>query len=410
MTYDLIVIGGGPAGMMAAGRAAELGARVLLLEKNKRLGIKLLTTGNGRCNLTNAISVRDLVKSFGENGKFLFSALSKFTPENVIDFFSERGVEIKIENNNRAFPASDKSIDILNVLIEYLKEAKVEIIYEAPVKVIEKKGNEISKLILVDGRKFFAKNYLITTGGLSYSTTGSTGDGYNWLKGFGHKIIKTYPALAPVNIKESFIEELEGVSLVETKFTWKKNEKVIDSRIGDAIFTGNGLSGPAIFASSGLVARNLPDITLVVDFIPEKNLTALDLMLQDLFSKNKNKQIKNVLADLLVERLVNQILKIAKIIPEMEINKISKNDRQTICQAIKNFSLEVSSVAGYHKAMLTTGGLDLSEVDPKTMRSKIIKNLLVAGEVLDLDGPTGGFNLQACWSTGRLAGENLFIK
>ncbi len=407
MIYDLIVIGGGPAGMMAAGRAAELGARVLLLEKNKHLGIKLLTTGNGRCNLTNTVSVRDLIKSFGENGKFLFSAFSKFTPDDVREFFSQWGVATKVENNNRVFPVSNKALDVLNALIKYLKKSKVEIIFEASVKKIEKKGNQISKLVLSDGREFFAKNYLIATGGLSYPATGSTGSGYPWLFSLGHKIIKTFPALTPVAIKEKFIKELEGVSLAGTKFVWKKEEKIIDSQIGEAIFTAGGLSGPAVFASSGLVAKNLPGINLILDFIPEKNLSELDLFLQEKFVKNKNKKIKNVLSEILVERLAMQVLKVAGIILETEINQITKAERQALCRTIKNFSLEVSSVAGYQKAMVTTGGLDLSEVDPKTMYSKIIKNLLVAGEVLDLDGPTGGFNLQLCWSTGRLAGESV---
>ena len=407
MIYDLIVIGGGPAGIMAAGRAAELGAKVLLLEKNKSLGIKLLTTGNGRCNLTNAVSVRELVASFGENGKFLFSAFSKFTPEDVMEFFAQQGVGTKIENNNRVFPKSDKSSDILKVLIGYLKKNKVEIIFKASVKKIIKKGNEISKISLVDGREFSAKNYLVATGGLSYSTTGSTGDGYQWLKSLGHKIIKTYPALVPIIVKEKFVKELEGLSLADVKFIWQKDKKILDNRIGEAIFTADGLSGPAIFAASGVVAKNLPGVELIIDLMPEKSLAELDLLLQEKFINQKNKQIKNVLAELLSGRLVEQILQTAKISPTTEINQITKIDRQKICFAIKNFDFEVSEVAGYNKAMLTTGGLDVKEVDPKTMRSKLIKNLFIAGEVLDLDGPTGGFNLQACWSTGHLAGDNI---
>lgn len=407
MIYDLIVIGGGPAGIMAAGRAAELGAKVLLLEKNKSLGIKLLTTGNGRCNLTNAVSVRELVASFGENGKFLFSAFSKFTPEDVMEFFAQQGVETKIENNNRVFPKSDKAVDILKALTNYLKKNKVEIIFEASVEKIIKKENEISKISLVNGREFSAKNYLITTGGLSYPTTGSTGDGYQWLKSLGHKIIKTYPALVPIIVKEKFVKELEGLSLADVKFIWQKDKKILDSRIGEAIFTANGLSGPAIFAASGVVAKNLPGVELIIDLMPEKSLAELDLLLQEKFINQKNKQIKNILVELLSGRLVEQILQIVKVVPIIEVNQITKIDRQKICFAIKNFGFEISSVAGYNKAMLTTGGLEVKEVDPKTMRSKLIKNLFIAGEVLDLDGPTGGFNLQSCWSTGRLVGENI---
>jgi predicted Rossmann fold flavoprotein len=407
MNYDLIVIGGGPSGMMAAGRAAELGARVLLLEKNKRLGIKLLTTGNGRCNLSNLTGVRDLVKSFGEKGKFLFSAFSKFSPEDVMDFFSQRGVELKVEKNNRVFPVSNKGVDILNVLIAYLKASGVEILFEAAVKSIKKNNQEISKVILTDGREFFAKNYLISTGGLSYPSTGSSGDAYIWLKNLGHQIIKTYPALVPVIVDEKFVKELEGVSLANAKFICSKNDKVINAQEGEAIFTANGLSGPAIFALSGTVARNLPNLKLSIDFIPEKKLIDLEKIIQEEFLKNKNKKIKNVLSLFLTERLVEQILKISNISLETEVNQITKINRQKICETIKNFSLNITRVDGYHKAMVTSGGLDLSEIDPKTMRSRIIKNLFVVGEVLNLDGPTGGFNLQLCWSTGKLAGENV---
>jgi len=403
--FDLIVIGGGPAGMMAAGRAGELGARVLLLEKNARPGVKLLSTGKERCNLTNAMPARDLIKAFGVNGKFLFSALAKFDSSDTMEFFKARGVPIKLEDNNRAFPVSNKATDILDVMIDYLKESKVEIETSSVVKKLIKKENRITKVILADGSEFTADNFLIATGGLSYPTTGSTGDGYAWLKSLGHTITKTYPALTPIIVKDKIIKELEGVSLSGVKFTVLKN-KVIDSRVGDAMITANGLSGPAIFALSSLVSRNLPGLKLNIDFLPNEKAEALDKRLQDIFAQNKNKQIKNVLATVLTARLVSVLLKTAKIKPELEINQLTKINRLAIIDQIKNFSLEISMVGGYDKAMLTTGGVALSEVDPKTMRSKIFSNLYLAGEILDLDGPTGGFNLQECWSTGRLAGES----
>ncbi|MCX6795554.1 MAG: NAD(P)/FAD-dependent oxidoreductase [Candidatus Falkowbacteria bacterium] len=409
MTYDLIVIGGGPAGMMAASRAAERGARVLLLEKNKRLGIKLLTTGHGRCNLTNLIGFREMIKAFGDQGKFLFSAFSQFTPEDTITFFRNLGIETKIEENNRVFPVSDRAIDVLQALMKYLNSGKAEIIFEAEVSKIIIEKDKISNIEIADGRKFFAENYLISTGGKSYPTTGSTGDGYGWLKDVGHKIIKTHPALTPVVVDNDTARELEGISLKDVKFIFKKDDQIIDSRLGDAIFTANGLSGPAIFAASGAVARALPGIQLIIDFFPGKSFDEIDVWLRDSFLKAKNKQIKNVLIELLPERLISKILVNAKIKLETEVNQITKIDRQIICHALKEFELKISDVVGYHKAMVTTGGVDLSEIDPKTMRSKIIKNLLVAGEVLNLDGPTGGFNLQLCWSTGRLAGDNIIL-
>lgn len=409
MFYDLIVIGGGPTGMMAAGRAAELGAQVLLLEKNKNLGIKLLSTGHSRCNLSNAVPIRELINSFGENGKFLFSAFSKFGPEEVINFFNERGLETKIEKNNRVFPKSDKSVDVLKTLATYLKENKVKIIFEANVKKITEKNQIISKVSLVDGREFSAKNYLIATGGLSYPTTGSTGDAYKWLKSLGHKIIKTYPALAPIIVREKFVKELEGLSLVDAEFTLKKDDKILNKKRGEAIFTADGLSGPVIFALSANAAKNLPEVELIIDLMPEKKLSELDQYWQEKFNFQQNKQIKNVLGEIFPSRLAEKILEIAGIDLTAKINQINKFERKKICAVIKNLNFKIIKVAGYDKAMLTTGGLDLKEVDQKTMSSKLIKNLLVAGEVLDLDGPTGGFNLQACWSTGRLAGESALI-
>ena len=405
MKYDLIVIGGGPAGMMAAGRAAELGGRVLLLEKNANLGIKLLITGKERCNLSNAISVRELVTNFGAAGKFLFSAFSRFDPEMTMDFFSERGVPLKIENNNRVFPVSNKSQDVLQALKKYLQEFSVEIITKAEVKNISQSGGQISGITLADGRKFSAQNYLIATGGLSYPGTGSSGDGYSWLKKLGHQLAPTYPALTPIICSDS-VEELEGLSLSGAKFTCLKNNKTLNSRTGEAIFTAKGLSGPAIFAISAQAARALPGAILQIDLFPEKSEEKITAELKELFQKNNNRQVKNVLAGIIPERLAIFVLQKAEIELTKEINQITKTERLAVIKFLKNFSLEIKSVEGYQKAMLTAGGLDLKEVDPKTMRSKVIKNLLVAGEVLDLDGPTGGFNLQCCWSTGRLAGES----
>ena len=406
MSYDLIVIGGGAAGLMAAGRAGECGARVLLLEKNERVGVKLLLTGKERCNLTNNISVREMVKAFGSQGKFLFSALSRFDSASAIDFFTQRGVKIKIEDNNRAFPVSDKARDILAVLLDYIRQSQVEVITGAAVKKIVKEDNLIKKVVLADGREFFAKNYLIATGGKSYPATGSTGEGYNWLAALGHKVVEPRPALAPIIVKNKFIKDLEGVSLVGVKFSWQKDERTIDSRTGEAVFTADGLSGPAILAASGLVARSLPNVKLSIDFFPDEDLPKLDLRLRNIFSANSNSQIKNALTGFLPPKLIPVLLKLVKIAPETRVNQIVKTERQAVLKLFKTFDLDIQKVDGFDKAMVTTGGVDLKEVDPRAMRSKIISNLFLAGEVLDLDGPTGGFNLQACWSVGRLAGES----
>jgi hypothetical protein len=347
-----------------------------------------------------------MVKAFGSPGKFLFSALSRFSPADTIDFFESRGVKIKIEGNQRAFPKSDKARDVLEALLDYLRQAKVAISTGATVKKIVHKNNLITKIILTDGRELSAKNYLLAVGGQSYPLTGSTGDGYGWLASLGHTIIKPLPALTPIIVKNKSVKELEGISLAEAKFTWKKNGKTIDGRIGEAIFTADGLSGPAILAASGLIARSLPGVKLIIDFFPAEDLAGLDSSLQKLFTANNNRQIKTALIGWLPPKLVAVLLRLAKISPEVKINRLTRGDRQTLVKLTKSFELEVEKVAGFDKAMLTAGGVDLKEVDSRTMRSKLIGNLFLAGEILDLDGPTGDFNLQACWSTGRLAGES----
>lgn len=406
MEYDLMVIGGGPAGLMAAGRAGELGARVLLLEKNETPGVKLLLTGKERCNLTHNCSAKEIVKAFSPKGKFLFSALSCFSPSDTIEFFESRGIKIKIEADDRAFPQSDKARDILEALLDYLKQSKVTLIGGAAVKKISQKDNLITRLVLADGRKFSAANYLLAAGGKSYPLTGSSGDGYGWLEKFGHTIVKPVPALTPLIIKNEFIKKLEGVSLAEARFTFKKENKIITTSLGEAIFTANGLSGPAIINVSGLIARHLPGIRLSIDFFPDQDLTALDASWQELFSASGNRQIGNIINHLLPAKLIAALLKLADIPPETKANQLRKNDRINLVRLAKNLEFAIDKVDGFDKAMLTSGGVDLKEIDPGTMRSKIIGNLFLAGEILDLNGPTGGYNLQECWSTGRLAGES----
>jgi hypothetical protein len=391
--------------MMAAGCAAKAGRKVLLLEKNKNLGVKLLATGKERCNLTNLIGAWEMVAAFGPQGKFLFSALSQFDAEAAIAFFENLGVRTKVENNNRVFPQSNKSQDVLAALRKYLKDNGVEIETDAAVRKIIAKNHTIEKVILQDGREFFADRFIIAVGGKSYPATGSAGDGYKWLKDLGHHIVKPLPALAPIAVKEKYVQDLEGLTISGAHFSvWKNNKKIVE-KTGDAIFTSNGLSGPAILAVSGAVSRNMPGVKMMIDFFPNENMQSLDLKLQNIFKETGQKQIKNVLDVFLPERLILTLLHLAKINIARKAAGISKMDRVAIERMMKEFVLEIVGVGDFDRAMLTTGGVDLKEVDSKTIRSKIMRNLFFAGEILDLDGPTGGFNLQMCWSTGVAAAE-----
>jgi predicted Rossmann fold flavoprotein len=407
MKYDVAIIGGGPAGMMAAIRAGELGARVILLEKTKRLGTKLLITGKGRCNITNQTdSDREMIEAFGKNGKFLFSALKKFGVADVIDFFESSGLKTKVERGNRVFPASDMSRDVLDVLIAALKKSKVEIKLDSAVKEIILKDNKIEKVLLFGGREIIADKYIIATGGKSYPGTGSTGDGYGWLDKVGHTITDLSPALVPIIIKEKIIAELEGLSLKNVEINLYQDGKKIDSRFGEAIFTANGMSGPIIIDMSGVVGRYLDNkLKLSIDFKPALDYPTLDLRLQKDFTEQNKKAFKNSLNDLLPQKMIPVIIELSGIDPEKKAGAITRDERKKILHLLKEFILTIKSLGGFDHAIITAGGVATNEVDPKTMQSKIVSNLFLAGEILDLHGPTGGFNLQECWSTGYAAGE-----
>ncbi len=407
MQYDEAVIGGGPAGMMAAGRAGELGARVVLLEKNNRPGIKLLMTGKGRCNITNKIEEpRMMAERYGKNGKFLLSLFHRFGTEDVISFFESRGVMTKVEKGNRVMTKNDRSQDVLDALLGYLKEGKVEMKFNSEVKEIIRKENRIEKIILADGEEIIADKFIVCTGGKSYPVTGSTGDGYAWAKNLGHTVTDLSPALTPVIVKEKIVKELEGLSLKDAEIGVYKNDKKIDSKSGDALFTGDGMSGPIVINMSKIIARELPGkVELRIDFMPELDLEALDRKIQKEFQEGNNKLFRNSLDGLLPQKLIPVIIRLSEIDPEKKVNLVTREERKGLLNFLKSFSFEVKGVMGFEKAMVTSGGISLNEVDPKTMRSKIIENLFFSGEVLDLDGPTGGYNLQICWSTGYAAGE-----
>jgi len=407
MKYDIAIIGGGSAGLMAAARAGELGAKVILVEKNPGLGVKLLLTGGGRCNLTNKIEdPRVFVARLGGNGKFLLAALYKFGVTETLDFFHSHGLKTKVENNNRVFPASNKAAAVLAVLLQELQKYQVAIRTSSPVKKIVSQDKKIVKIVLTSGQEILANNFILATGGKSYPQTGSSGDGYKWLAQMSHSIITPRPCLTPLLVGADFIKALEGLSIIEAKLNLYFGAKKIASTSGDVIFTATGLSGPAALDLSRLIdPEAIKDLQVEVDFLPQLEQSALDKKLQQVLTGG-TKQIKNSLEGLVIPKFKPILFKLSKINPDKKSNLISRQERLTLVKLLKNFKLKIKALAGFERAMITKGGADLTEIDPRTMHSKIISNLFICGELLDLAGPTGGYNLQICWSSGYLAGES----
>lgn len=406
--FDVAVIGGGPAGLLAAGTAAQSGAGVVLIEKNDRLGKKLLITGKGRCNLTNAVKDgRDFIKELGKNGPFLFSSLTAFGPHDVIDFFNRRGVKTKVERGGRVFPVSDNAADVLKALIGYINEGKVKLVKNAEILDLIKENNLLKKIKLPDG-EISANNFIFATGGLAYPQTGSTGDGFGFAQKLGHAVIKPEPALAPVMAKEKWVKELEGLSLKNIRINLWQNNKKMAERFGEALFTAEGLSGPIILDLSQEIGRLLKigPVELKINFKPALDYPTLDKRIQKDLAANKNKAFKNSLDELLPQKLIPVMIKLSGIEKNKKAGQLTRAERAKLAKLLTELKLNVADLAGFDKAIVTAGGIDLKEIDPKTMRSKIIPNLYFAGEIIDLNGPTGGFNLQICFSTGFVAGRS----
>ena len=398
--------------MMAAICAAEKGAKVVLLEKNNRLGIKLLITGKGRCNITNAeTEVKKFIRQFGKNGKFLMNSLYRFGVKETVEFFNKNNLQTKVERGGRVFPKSDKASDVLQLLLNMLEKNNVTVYTECYVKDFVVRDNCIEKVV-TDTGDIKASDYLIATGGLSYPKTGSTGTGYIWAEKLGHKIIEPKPALTPIIVKERWIGELEGLSLKNVSVLVYQNNKKYDERFGEALFTGNGLSGPIVLDLSKTVGELLENgsVQLYIDFKPALDHEKLDKRLLRDLDKFGKKSMKNLLSELLPKKLIPVMLRLTEIDSEKQANSISKEERKKLRMYLKQFPLTADSLVGFSKAIITAGGIDLKEIDPKTMCSKKINNLYFAGEILDLDGPTGGYNLQICWSTGFIAGVSILKK
>lgn len=408
----VIVVGGGAAGMFAAIAAAKNGHQVTLYEKNEKLGKKIFITGKGRCNITNAADMEELFDAVVTNSKFLYSSFYGYTNQNVIDFFEDAGVPVKIERGNRVFPISDHSSDVIRALEREMKKVGVKVCLNTEVKSVEAEKGKFNKVVLKDTTIQAADACIVATGGLSYRSTGSTGDGFRFAENVGHKVTQCFPSLVPMETKEPWICELQGLSLrnVEAKILDGKKELYKD--FGEMLFTHFGVSGPLIISASSYVGKKFMDkngqkkeLTLEIDLKPALTEEQLDQRVLRDFEENHNRQFKNAITKLFPTKLIPVMLELGGIDPEKKVNSIEKEERKQFVHLIKHFRMTLTGLRGYLEAIITKGGVNVKEIDPGTMESKFVKGLYFAGEVLDLDALTGGFNLQIAWSTGYAAGN-----
>ena len=425
----VIVIGGGPAGMMAAITAAESGDKVILIEKMESLGRKLLITGKGRCNITSSVDMNEFIKNTPGNGMFLYSAFSNFTNLDIIEFLKGEGLEVKEERGNRIFPVTDKSLDVLKCFTARLKELKVEIKLHTKVKEIvterdiksefDNNGeeNRVIGIITENGEKIEAEKIILATGGKSYPYTGSTGDGYEIAEKCGHTVTKIKPSLVPLETYDKkMCKELQGLSLrnVEIEIKDLEKNKIIYNDFGEMIFTHFGVSGPTILSSSAHLVRykNIDElfkkqkIVLKIDLKPALSEEKLDERILRDFEAYKNKQFKNSLDKLLPQKLIPIIIEKSQINPDKKVNEITKEERKKLVETFKKFEVIIKEFRPIEEAIVTSGGINIKEINPKTMESKKVKGLYFAGEIIDVDSYTGGFNLQIAYSTGYTAGRN----
>jgi predicted Rossmann fold flavoprotein len=406
--WDIIVIGGGPAGMMAAGRAAELGKSVLLLEKNQKLGKKLLITGGGRCNVTNnKPEMKVLVSSYRDKPKALFSVFSQYSVNETLDFFHNRGLETKVEAEDRVFPITDKAESVWQVLLDYITETGVEIRHNLAVSGIVKNETEDLFEIKVNNEVLKSKSCIVATGGKSRPETGSTGEGFEWLKKLGHKIIDKNLALVPVSLNDKWTKQLSGFSLIDIKVSVFQDGIKHGSRTGKMLFTHFGVSGPAVLNLSSTIGEllNYGSVNLEVDLVPDLDQSQFKDELYRLMEAESNKKIKNTLRNLIPGKLVLPVLELAKVNPEKFNNIVNKEERKSLIKIIKGIPLSVKSLLGANKAIVSSGGVEIDEVNFQTMESKIVENLYLVGDVLNIDRPSGGYSLQICWSSRYVKGR-----
>lgn len=406
----VVIIGGGAAGMAAAIGAVQSGHQAVIYEKNEKLGKKIYITGKGRCNVTNACDTEELFTHMVRNGKFLYSAIYGFTNFDMMALLEECGCPLKIERGNRVFPVSDKSSDVIFALERKLRREGVEIHLNEPVRELILSDGRCLGVVLEKGRRQIPSDAVIlATGGLSYAATGSTGDGYAFAKAAGHTVTPLSPALVPFICEEQDVKDLQGLSLRNIEVTIKEDKKVIWKEFGEMLFTHFGVSGPVVLSASSFAAgviKKTP-LTMDIDLKPALSVEQLDARILRDFEEAKNKQFKNSLTHLYPSKLIPVIIARSGIDPEKKVNEITVKERQCLIQATKAFRVTLTGLRGFGEAIITQGGVQVKEVNPSTMESKKTPGLFFAGEVLDLDGVTGGFNLQIAWSTGMLAGRSI---
>ncbi|HBX22918.1 MAG TPA: NAD(P)/FAD-dependent oxidoreductase [Desulfotomaculum sp.] len=406
MNYDLIVVGGGPAGILGAATAAAKGLQVVLLEKNEKLGKKLFITGKGRCNVTNYGDIDDYLNNITTNKKFLYSTLKSFTSQQLIALLELMGVKTKVERGNRVFPQTDKSSDVIKALQKHLEINKVEIRLNTAVKSVFTRENRVKGVTLSNGKSIQAEKVLIATGGMSYQQTGSTGDGYQMARQLGHSLVEPRPALIPLVTREPWVKDLQGLSLKNVSVKAIINNKIKAEQFGEMLFTHFGVSGPIILSISSYLKPFKAPVKLAIDLKPALSDEQLDARLQRDFDKYWGKHLKNSLDDLLPQRLIPIVLAQSGLDIHKQVNQVSKIERGLLVQALKNLGLTVTGTRPLNEAIITSGGINVKEINPSTLESKIVKGLYFAGEVIDVDALTGGYNLQIAFSTGFLSGHS----
>ncbi len=411
--YDVIVIGGGPSGIMAAGRAGELGKRVLVLEKNAQLGEKLKISGGGRCNITNAEEdTRLFLKHYKSAEQFLYSAFSQFSNKDTFTFFENLGLPLVVQARKRAFPHTEKSIDVFRAMERYMAKGKVTIMTNSEVSRIHHEDNRITG-VSVGKTLYTATSYVLATGGLSHQETGSTGDGFNWLKALGHTVADPTPTIVPLAVKEPWVKSLSGTSLSFMKITFfveeGKQKKKAFSKTGKLLFTHFGLSGPLILNSAGEVADLLHagKVTATIDAYPDTDHGALEQKIISVFDANKNKLLKNVMDEIVPHGTIEAVFSLLPNLDrELKVHSVTKEQRKELVNMLKALPLTITGLMGFDRAVVADGGIPLTEMDMKTMRSKLFTNLYITGDLLHITRPSGGFSLQLCWTTGYVAGSN----